>query len=49
MICYVFIFTDEDGVQIEQDIWAWHETEAWHKADDVAFRDGYIDYKLKED
>lgn len=49
MIVYEFIFIDEDGNEIEKDVWAHYEREAWDKADSIAYADGYVDYRLKED
>lgn len=49
MIVYTFIFIDEDGNKIKKDIWARFETEAWNKADDWAFKNGYVDYKIAEE
>ena len=49
MICYSFCFLDEDGQEIVKDIWAHFETEAWHKADEIAYRFGYTEYELLED
>lgn len=46
MIVYTFIFTDEDGNKIEQDIWADYEREAWDKADDWAYKNGYVDFEI---
>ena len=50
MICYTFEFFDDYKAEVvKKDIWAWHEAEAWKKADDYAFANGYADYRLEED
>ena len=48
MIVYEFIFTDEDGNEIKEDVWAYYETEAYNKADDIAYWNGYVEYRLAE-
>lgn len=49
MIVYEFVFIDEDGEARDKDIWAHYEAEAWRKADDWAYANGYVDFRLKED
>ena len=49
MICYVFEFIDEDNNSHDIDLGATHESDAWIKADSIAFRNNYVDYRLKED
>lgn len=47
-ILYEFVFVDENGAEEQIDVWANYETEAWRKADDIAYEDGYVDYRLAE-
>lgn len=47
---YDFVFYKEDRTcTTVKGFWAFDKNEAWSIADDWAYRNGYVDYRMKED